>query len=177
MVEEKQENPLHAKEEGRAEGSSEETTGNGRSLGVFSFEGDIPLTQAVPLGLQHVLAMFVGNLTPLLIVTGVCGLATAEFAEIQLALLQNAMLIAGVVTLVQLFGIGPVGGRVPIIMGTSSGFIGVFNSVAASMGGGGCFAHRRFVRSRSGLLFKAASQILPVYRHGYRCAFHWLEPY
>ena len=51
MVEEKQENPLHAKEEGRAEGSSEETTGNGRSLGVFSFEGDIPLTQAVPLGL------------------------------------------------------------------------------------------------------------------------------
>ena len=136
MVEEKQENPLHAKEEGRAEGSSEETTGNGRSLGVFSFEGDIPLTQAVPLGLQHVLAMFVGNLTPLLIVTGVCGLATAEFAEIQLALLQNAMLIAGVVTLVQLFGIGPVGGRVPIIMGTSSGFIGVFNSVAASMGGG-----------------------------------------
>lgn len=54
--------------------------------------------------------MFVGNLTPLLIVTGVCGLATAEFAEIQLALLQNAMLIAGVVTLVQLFGIGPVGG-------------------------------------------------------------------
>lgn len=87
MVEEKQENPLHAKEEGRAEGSSEETTGNGRSLGVFSFEGDIPLTQAVPLGLQHVLAMFVGNLTPLLIVTGVCGLATAEFAEIQLALL------------------------------------------------------------------------------------------
>lgn len=111
MVEEKQENPLHAKEEGHAEGSSEETTGNGRSLGVFSFEGDIPLTQAVPLGLQHVLAMFVGNLTPLLIVTGVCGLATAEFAEIQLALLQNAMLIAGVVTLVQLFGIGPVGGE------------------------------------------------------------------
>lgn len=136
MVEEKQENQPHAKEEVRTEGSSEETTGNGRSLGVFSFEGDIPLTQAVPLGLQHVLAMFVGNLTPLLIVTGVCGLATAEFAEIQLALLQNAMLIAGVVTLVQLFGIGPVGGRVPIIMGTSSGFIGVFNSVAASMGGG-----------------------------------------
>jgi NCS2 family nucleobase:cation symporter-2 len=46
------------------------------------------------------------------------------------------MLVAGIVTLVQLFAIGPVGGKVPIIMGTSSGFIGVFNSVAASMGGG-----------------------------------------
>ena len=44
--------------------------------------------------------------------------------------------VAGVVTLVQLFSIGPVGGQVPIIMGTSSGFLGVFNSVAASMGGG-----------------------------------------
>ena len=96
----------------------------------------MPLAQAIPLGLQHVLAMFVGNLTPLLIVTSACGLAGAEFADVQLSLLQNAMWIAGVVTLIQLFGIGPVGGKVPIIMGTSSGFIGVFNSVAASMGGG-----------------------------------------
>ena len=46
------------------------------------------------------------------------------------------MLVAGIVTLVQLYSIGPIGGKVPIIMGTSSGFIGVFSSVAASMGGG-----------------------------------------
>jgi uracil-xanthine permease len=118
--------------------ATEEESGKAKAptLGVFSFEGDISLGKAIPLGLQHVLAMFVGNLTPLLIVMGVCGMATAEFADIKLALLQNAMLVAGIVTLVQLFGIGPIGGRVPIIMGTSSGFIGVFNSVAASMGGG-----------------------------------------
>ena len=96
----------------------------------------MPLAQAIPLGLQHVLAMFVGNLTPLLIITGACGIAGGEFAGLQRSLLQNAMLVAGIVTLVQLFAIGPVGGRVPIIMGTSSGFIGVFNSVAATMGGG-----------------------------------------
>ncbi len=105
-------------------------------LGVFSFEGKMPLRHAIPLGLQHVLAMFVGNLTPLLIVTSACGIAGGEFAAVQLSLLQNAMLVAGIVTLVQLFAIGPVGGKVPIIMGTSSGFIGVFNSVVASMGGG-----------------------------------------
>ena len=51
-------------------------------------------------------------------------------------MLQNAMLLAGVITLVQLFAIGPCGGKVPIIMGTSSGFIGVCNSVAGVMGGG-----------------------------------------
>lgn len=103
---------------------------------AYELDGKMPLSQAIPLGLQHVLAMFVGNLTPLLIITGACGIAGGDFASLQLNLLQNAMLIAGIVTLVQLFSIGPVGGKVPIIMGTSSGFIGVFNSVAATMGGG-----------------------------------------
>ena len=104
---------------------------------AFDFYGKLPLTKAVPLGLQHVLAMFVGNLTPILIITGACGIgAGSEFAELQVDLLQNAMLVAGIVTLVQLYAIGPVGGKVPIIMGTSSGFIGVFNSVAKGMGGG-----------------------------------------
>ena len=136
MTDEKQEVAAQAQAEEPAGESPKETSEKTRSLGVFSFEGDMPLAQAIPLGLQHVLAMFVGNLTPLLIVTSACGLAGAEFADVQLSLLQNAMWLAGVVTLVQLFGIGPVGGKVPIIMGTSSGFIGVFNSVAASMGGG-----------------------------------------
>ena len=103
----------------------------------YDFYGKLPLCKAIPLGLQHVLAMFVGNLTPLLIITGACGLAnTQEFATLQVDLLQNAMLVAGIVTLVQLYAIGPVGGKVPIIMGTSSGFIGVFNSVVGVMGGG-----------------------------------------
>ena len=104
----------------------------------YQFEGKISLKEAIPLGLQHVLAMFVGNLTPILIITSACAAMNdaAEFAAIQVSLLQNAMLVAGIVTLVQLFAIGPVGGKVPIIMGTSSGFIGVFQSVAKVMGGG-----------------------------------------
>ena len=103
----------------------------------YDFYGKMPLKKAIPLGMQHVLAMFVGNLTPIILITGACGLgAGTEFADLQVALLQNAMLIAGIVTLIQLFAIGPVGGKVPIIMGTSSGFIGVCNSVASVMGGG-----------------------------------------
>ena len=107
------------------------------SKGAYSFEGEMPLGQAIPLGLQHVLAMFVGNLTPLLIIGGACGImGGTEFVNLQISLLQNAMIIAGIVTLVQLYGIGPCGGKVPIIMGTSSGFIGVFSSVVATMGSG-----------------------------------------
>ena len=82
----------------------------------YEFYGKIPLRQAIPLGLQHVLAMFVGNLTPILIICGACGISAtsgdAELAALQVTLLQNAMLIAGIVTLVQLFAIGPVGGKV-----------------------------------------------------------------
>ena len=104
---------------------------------AYDFNGKLPLKQAIPLGLQHVMAMFVGNLTPLLIITGACGIgAGSEYEAVQISLLQNAMIIAGIVTLIQLFAIGPVGGKVPIIMGTSSGFIGVFGSVAKVMGGG-----------------------------------------
>ena len=113
---------------------SEENTSN---RAPYEFYGKMPLKQATPLGLQHVLAMFVGNLTPLLIICGACGISgSEEFAHLQVSLLQNAMFVAGVVTLVQLYAIGPIGGKVPIIMGTSSGFIGVFKSVADTMGGG-----------------------------------------
>ena len=113
---------------------SEENTSN---WAPYELCGKIPLKQAIPLGLQHVLAMFVGNLTPLLIICGACGISgSEEFAHLQVSLLQNAMFVAGVVTLVQLYAIGPIGGKVPIIMGTSSGFIGVFKSVADTMGGG-----------------------------------------
>ena len=91
------------------------------SKGAYSFEGEMPLGQAIPLGLQHVLAMFVGNLTPLLIIGGACGImGGTDFVNLQISLLQNAMIIAGIVTLIQLYGIGPCGGKVPIIMGSKN---------------------------------------------------------
>ena len=100
----------------------------------YDLDGRIPLRQAVPLGLQHVLAMFVGNLSPLLIIMATCGLTDANgFSSLRVSLLQNAMLVAGLITFLQLYPIGPIGGRLPIVMGTSSGFIGVNNSIAGSM--------------------------------------------
>lgn len=66
------------------------------------------------------MAMFVGNLTPVLLITGACALD----GGLQLQIIQNAMLMAGLITLLQIFTIGPVGAKLPIVMGTSSGFIG-----------------------------------------------------
>lgn len=104
---------------------------------AYKFEGKLPLSTAIPLGLQHVLAMFVGNLTPVLIIGGACGIVGgAGFADLQVSLIQNAMIVAGLVTLLQLYAIGPCGGKVPIVMGTSSGFIGVFAGIVATLGSG-----------------------------------------
>ena len=100
----------------------------------YELKGRVPLGQAVVLGMQHVLAMFAGNLTPILIITVACGIESGS--ALQVAILQNAMLVAGIVTFVQLFAIGPIGANLPIVMGTSSGFIGVCSGVASSMGGG-----------------------------------------
>ena len=104
-----------------------------KAVTPYDLEGRLPIAQAIPLGLQHVLAMFVGNLTPIILITGGAGITDSALL---VTLLQNAMLIAGVVTLVQLFTVGPVGAKLPIVMGTSSGFIGVCQSVSKVMGGG-----------------------------------------
>ena len=62
---------------------------------AHDFEAKMPLSRKIPLGLQHVFAMFVGNLTPLLIIMGACGIAGGEFADLQVSVLQNAMFVAG----------------------------------------------------------------------------------
>src|SRR5699024_146753 len=73
-----------------------------------------PLGRAVPLGIQHVLAMFVSNVTVPIIIAGAAGLPEAQTT----LMIQAAMFVAGVCTLVQALGIGPIGARLPIVMGT-----------------------------------------------------------
>ena len=80
-----------------------------------------PLGKAVPLGIQHVLAMFASNVTPAIIIAGAAGIAFS--APERVYLIQMAMLFAGVATLIQAIGIGPVGARLPIVQGTSFAFL------------------------------------------------------
>ena len=79
----------------------------------------LPLNQAIPLGIQHVLAMFAGNITVPIIVAGVFGQSPEE----KIFLIQMALFIAGVATLIQTIGFKDVGSRLPIIQGTSFAFI------------------------------------------------------
>lgn len=90
---------------------------------------------AVPLGVQHVLAMFVSNLAPAIIVAGAAGFGfgSADPGEL-IFLIQMSMLFAGVATLIQTIGIGPVGARLPLVQGTSFAFLPVMIPIAASQG-------------------------------------------
>ncbi|WP_414128584.1 uracil-xanthine permease family protein [Vreelandella titanicae] len=89
-----------------------------------------PLSKAIPLGLQHIMAMFAGNVTPPIIIAGVIGANPAE----QIFLIQVALFVAGVSTLVQTIGIGPIGARLPIVQGTSFGFLPVALPLAKAFG-------------------------------------------
>ena len=96
-----------------------------------------PLAKAIPLGIQHVLAMFVSNITPAIIIAGVAGFGFgAPGADIPalIYLIQMAMLFAGVATLIQTIGIGPIGARLPIVQGTSFAFLPVM--IPAMIGAG-----------------------------------------
>ena len=99
---------------------------------VYELDGRIPLGKAIPFGLQHVLAMFVANITPIMILAGVVGLDKS----ISAALIQNCMIIAGIGTLVQLYPIWRIGSRLPIVMGISFTFLSLAIGIATTKGMG-----------------------------------------
>ncbi|RKI38720.1 purine permease [bacterium D16-51] len=89
---------------------------------IYQLEGRVPIAKAVPFGLQHILAMFVANIAPIFIVAGACGLSAKQSAM----LIQSAMIIAGIGTLIQLFPVWKIGSGLPIVMGISFTFVSVF---------------------------------------------------
>lgn len=106
-------------------------TSNKTTMGnIYQVDGRVPVGKAIPFGLQHVLAMFVANIAPIIIVAGAAGLTTGQSAM----LIQHAMIIAGIGTLIQLFPIWRIGSRLPIVMGISFTFVSVFCYIGSSYG-------------------------------------------
>ncbi|SES90779.1 uracil-xanthine permease family protein [[Clostridium] polysaccharolyticum] len=95
---------------------------------IYKLDGKISLGQAVPFGLQHILAMFVANITPIFIVAGAAGIGSGQMAK----LIQSAMLVAGIGTLIQLFPLWKIGSGLPVVMGISFTFVTVLCFVAST---------------------------------------------
>ncbi|WP_144744093.1 nucleobase:cation symporter-2 family protein [Enorma burkinafasonensis] len=101
-----------------------------RALG--DFYADISIAQGFPYGLQHVLAMFVANLAPISIVAAAAGMDALQSA----ALIQNALLMAGLGTIIQLFPLWRVGGALPIVTGISFTYVSAVVAIVAAQGYG-----------------------------------------
>lgn len=97
---------------------------------IYQLDGRVPVLKAIPFGIQHILSMFVANITPIIIIAGAAKLPPETIST----LLQNAMFIAGIATLVQLYALGPVGSRLPIVMGVSFTFVSALCYAVANYG-------------------------------------------
>ena len=99
---------------------------------IYKLDGRVPVGEAIPFGLQHVLAMFVANVTPVMLIASVAVYNGQAFTAIDTALLiQAAMLVAGIGTLVQLFPVWRIGSRLPVVMGLSFTFLSAMMTLAA----------------------------------------------
>lgn len=105
---------------------------SGNQDAIYTLDGKLPLLKAIPFGLQHILAMFVANITPIIIVAGACGLSDKNMAMI----IQSAMIIAGIGTLIQLFPIWKIGSKLPIVMGISFTFVSIACVIGSQYGYG-----------------------------------------
>lgn len=103
---------------------------NPKSTSKFEVDGIPPLKEAIPLGLQHVFAMFLSNIAVVMIVAGSVGIEGQDMV----LLVQSAMVIAAIGTLLQTHPIGNTGARLPIMMGTSFGFLPINMSIAGAFG-------------------------------------------
>ena len=96
-----------------------------------------PILKAIPLGIQHVLAMFVSNVTPAIIIAGAAGFGfgsnSPDFPEL-IYMIQMSMFFAGVATLFQTIGLGPIGAKLPIVQGTSFAFVPIMIPLVAGKG-------------------------------------------
>lgn len=108
------------------------TKGTSDINNIYKLDGKVPVVKAIPFGLQHILAMFVSNLTPITLIAAAARptLSTGQIA----ILLQNAMFVAGIATLIQLFPVWKVGAKLPIVMGVSFTFVTVLCTVGANYG-------------------------------------------
>ncbi len=131
---------------------------------LYQLDGKPSFGVAFPLGLQHVLAMFTGNLAPVLILIGVLGLPEEQ----SLNMIQAAMLVSGLTTFIQLypfkFGRISIGAGLPIVMGTSFAFVPIASSVGAEYGLAGVMGAAfigSIVSIILGLFFKPLKRFFP----------------
>ncbi|MCK5250016.1 MAG: xanthine permease XanP, partial [Spirochaetaceae bacterium] len=87
---------------------------------IYGLNDKPPAGQAFFAGLQHLMAIFVGIVTPPIIITGALGLSVQQSSFI----ISMALFASGISTFIQVKKIGPIGSGLLSIQGTSFAFLG-----------------------------------------------------
>lgn len=103
-----------------------------RNKSPYDIDGVPALREALPLGLQHILAMFVANITPIMIVGGALQIPKEEIGM----LIQASMLVAGLNTFIQTHSFGPIGAKLPIVVGANFTFVPLAITIGNNYGYG-----------------------------------------
>ena len=101
-----------------------------RSLVRYGIEEKPDIDEAVPLGIQHLLAMFLSTVALPLVIASAIGVGPADTQFI----IQMALLVAGIATIVQAYPVGPIGAKLPVVMGTSAIFVSPLIDVGTEFG-------------------------------------------
>ena len=108
---------------------------NTRSASLFAMDGIPHFFEALPLALQHVVAMIVGCVTPAIIVAGAAGLSQPD----RIILIQASLIAAAIGTILQLYPLGKrtgihFGAGLPVIFGVSFAYVPTMQSLAGDYG-------------------------------------------
>lgn len=100
-----------------------------KNISLFDYKGRPSWGKSIPLGIQHVLAMIVGNVTPAIMVAAATGILVDE----RTLLVQTGLLIAGIATFMQIFAFKKIGANLPVIMGASFSYIPVLLAIGQNL--------------------------------------------
>ena len=100
---------------------------------LFEFEGAVPVSKSILFSLQHLLALFVSNIAPIIVLVAA---VQGSNPDLDAKILENgvrvATLLAGIGTLLQMFPLWKFGGRLPVFMGASFTFLGVLELIVST---------------------------------------------
>lgn len=105
------------------------------SRSLYVFDSKPPVSKALPISLQHIMAMFLGTVTVPIVIAGAAGTDAAT----RTLMIQYSLMMSALATMIQVFPLGPIGARLPIIFCAGFTCVPVFTPIAAQYGLPGVF--------------------------------------
>lgn len=113
-----------------------------KSTSLFEMHSNPSIAKCIPMSLQHLLAMIVGNILPSIVLANQLaskGITLEGGGDPRVTLIQAGMFIAAIATFLQAYPLWKIGARLPLIMGVSFAYIPTIMAISGAYGPGAVF--------------------------------------